>query len=416
MAEEAVEKPVVAQIPVGIARVANLLNGMTGADVIMENLGKVAIDEKIITFKEKGEANTTETKTITEETVAGTEKKDEKVEVKAAEKKDEKKEEGKADTETIVEDDLSEEDKKNPLLNKKIKIKSDFKFENIDQIKEASKKVFGIEIKDDKDFSKLFTASTKWRDDAQKLPAIQEELDAHQSLLDNAPAVLITAMKAFFDGDGEWMKVITSAPQFDFTKPVEKQDIKILVNSYFPGEFTQEDWDETTEPKALTIAKQSAKEKFSADKRELDTLSAGQIRDAKLRKEAKAESVDGSLAVLKQSFPELDKTDIKDIQKVMESGDINSLFINKNGTWKPDAAEKIMMALYGKSTIMNLTKTAAGAAAKKAETKANEEILSRGADTPAPNRNTGASENKTNPEVIKKLESLTKGLNKKTTY
>ncbi len=223
-------------------------------------------------------------------------------------------------------------------------------------------------------------------------------------------------MKAFFDGDGNWMKVITNAPQFDFTKPVEKQDIKILVNSYFPNEFSQEDWDEATEPKALTIAKQSAKEKFSADKRELDTLSATQIKDARLRKEAKAESVDGSLTVLKQSFPDLDKTDIKDIQKVMESGDINSLFINKNGTWKSDAAEKIMMALYGKSTIMSLTKAAAGAAAKRAESKANEEILSRGADTPAPNRNSGAETNKPNPEVAKKVDSLTKGLNKKTTY
>jgi RecJ-like exonuclease len=67
------------------------------------------------------------------------------------------------------EDDLSEEEKNNPLLTAiKGKKGPEVKFENIDQVKAHAKKHLGIEIKSENDFGKLFNSATEWRKKAQK--------------------------------------------------------------------------------------------------------------------------------------------------------------------------------------------------------------------------------------------------------
>ena len=410
MAGESTEPNVVAQIPEGIAKVNSFLEGLNGQNDIMQNLGERAIKEKVITFSEKKPADNTEAAPIVEAAKPN--------ETAAAEKNDDNKPGAETDkpvTETekpVIEFELSEEDQKNPFLKNKKTAKSDFKFENIDQVKEAAKKTLGIEIKNESDFGKVFSSALKWREDAQKLTETQERLVAVEELLENAPESVINALKAYYSGDENWASPILNMPKFDFSKPVEKQDIKTLVNNYFPNQFTQDDWDAEDKPKALQIAETAAKEKFIADKRELESQSATQIKDANTRKDARIESISSSLTVLTQSFPDLDKTDIKDIQKVMESGDVNSLFFNKNGSFKPDAAKKIMMALYGESAIKNLTKMAE----KRAESKANEDILTRAADNAKPARNSGDQNGKVNAETIKKVSEFTSGINRKTTY
>jgi hypothetical protein len=118
------------------------------------------------------------------------------------------------------------------------------------------------------------------------------------------------------------------------------------------------------------------------------------------------------LTTLKSSFPDLDAKGIKEISKVLESGDINSLFFDKNGAYKTDAAERVLLALYGKETIKSMMKVSA----KRAESATNEDILSRGANKPRAQKGGGSQKGVVDEKTKKAIDVLVGGLNKNKTY
>lgn len=309
-------------------------------------------------------------------------------------------------------DELSDEEKNNPLLNSiKGKKGPEVKFENIDQVKAFAKKSLGIEIKSDQDFNKLFNSATEWRKKAQKTDELQETVGKFESLFDEMPKHLLDGVKAFFSGQPDWESHITSKPKFDFSKPIDQQNVKSLVQHYYPNKFKDEDWSAEERPDALEIAIQASKDRFSFEKREVDESSAKAVRESSERKDRMKSSTESSLSHLKDSFPDMDSTNLKKISSVLESGDVNSMFFDKNGV-KKDAAEKLLFALFGKQTVKNLMKVSE----KRSESKTNEDILSRGADKPKPTKNNGTQQTSVNESVTKNLESMLGGLNKKRTY
>lgn len=304
------------------------------------------------------------------------------------------------------------EDENNPILkslggNKKNKLAA---FENFDQIKAVVKKDFGIEIKNETDFGKLLNSSKTWREAAVKVPELEEKITQFNEIFENMPAPLLNSMQDYFNAKPDWDRHIVERPRFDFTKPVEKQKVEDLVMHYFPGEFKEEDFTADEKPAALKIAEKAAKDRFNSDKLELENASATQMRLSQARIDARKTSINGSLTTLKQSFPDIDKAEEKRLTKILESGDINSLFFNKDGSYKPTAAKMLFLAEYGEGAIENLMKISA----KRAESKANEEILDRGADKPKPDKGGAADQDAV--KVKKVIEGMTNGLNRKTTY
>lgn len=416
-------KDFIAEIPEGIAKVVGFLDGLNAGEEIKKNLAESALETGVIKFKEKATgteaaAATTEENAGTENTTASTET--EENESASTENSDDSKKEGATGTSTAateenVTDDFTESETKNPLLKKQTaNAGKGINIENMEQFKAAAKKTLGIEIKSEKDLAKVINSTIKWREDSQKLGEVQETLSNFEKMLDETPAQLIDALKAYHSGAENWQESITKMPSFDFKVPVDKQDEKKLVANYFPGEFSDEDWTAEERPKALTIAIKSSREKFSTDKRELESLSAAQIKDANDRKEAKVGSISGSLDSLKNSFPDLDKTDVNGIKKIMEGGDIASLFFNKNGTYKPQAAKMIMLALYGEEALNRVTK----AVVKRTETKVTEDLLIRGPENKNPANRSGAGGQKpaVDQNTAKKVGEFTKGINRKLTY
>lgn len=310
------------------------------------------------------------------------------------------------------EDDLSEEEKNNPLLTAiKGKKGPEVKFENIDQVKAHAKKHLGIEIKSENDFGKLFNSATEWRKKAQKADELEETVGKFEAIFDGMPKHLLESVKAFYAGQPDWETHVTSKPKFDFSKPIDQQNIKTLVQHYYPNKFNDEDWTAEERPQALDIAIQAAKDRFTFEKREVDETSAKIVRESSERKERMKTSTESSLNHLKDSFPDMDSTSLKKISSILESGDVNSMFFDKNGV-KKDAAKKLILALHGEETIKNMMKLSA----KRSESSTNEEILSRGADKPKPQKGNGSQQNGVNEKVSKQVESLLEGLNKKRTY
>lgn len=309
---------------------------------------------------------------------------------------------------------LEEEEDVNPLL-KAIKGKknkeTEIDFKSFDEIKAHAKKVLGIEVKNEKDFNKVFSSAQEWRKSAQKAEELETTVNQFQSLFEKMPKSLLDSIKSYFNNDENWDSPIVSRPKFDFTKGIDHQDIKSLVNHYFPGKFTDEHWNTDMKPEALEIAMQASKDRFNYDKKDLEKESAEIVRKSAEDKERRTSSIDSSLKSLKQSFPNMDNIGLKKISNILDSGDVTSIFFDKNGSYKPDAAKKIMMAMYGEGTIKNLMK----ASAKKAESEANEDILSRGADKPKPQKG-GAQNVDISEKTTKLIDEITGGLNRRNTY
>lgn len=255
--------------------------------------------------------------------------------------------------------------------------------ENPEQILEIIKKDFGQDYKGIEELPKFFESTKKWRNDSQALEKTKSEYDNILAVLDATPVDLLEAIKLHHDGQ-DYMSAFKDKPAFNFDVPVEKQSIEQLVNHYYPGKFTPEDFKEEVPPPALEIAMSASKDKYNHTKTTRDNERAAYERNASVKLESIKNSVVGSVNYLKQSFPDADQDVANGISSTLEGGiqKVAELFFNGDGTVKPEAAERLMMVLHGKSEISRMVKIASN----QAESRLNEELVSRSADGPKPSR------------------------------
>jgi hypothetical protein len=306
-------------------------------------------------------------------------------------------------TEAEKKDDAKTESKKSAFgFDKKKKEAEQIVIENPEQILGVIKTKFGQEFKNISELPKFFENVNKWRNDAQKAEEHKQLASQYEEIVNNLPPEIHQSIKAFYDGE-DYSKPFTNKPKFDYSKPAEKQDVKELVNHYFPGKFTEEDFKDETKSAALEIAEESAITKFNLEKKEIDDQRAKATDKANKQIESLKASVIGSVNHLKQSFPDASEKDVLDIQKTLEGGakKLLSFFFNEDGTYTQDAAEKLMWAINGKQEVEILL----GAATSQAESKVKEEIVSRSSDKAKPVKPSQSLET-LSPEAQKKINEL----------
>lgn len=254
---------------------------------------------------------------------------------------------------------------------------------------EAVKSTFGQEVKEMKDMTKVLESAKKWRADSQKLEETSREATGLREILENLPEHMVESIQKYYKGE-DYMAPFKSLPKFDYKETAEKQDIKELVNHYFPGEFTEEDFAEETPHKSLQIAITASKDKYTVEKSSLETKRADEMLKADNRLAAIKTSVTSSVNHLKQTFPDTLEENVKDIQSILEGGQqaVLGLIFNQDGTVKPEAAEGLMFLKHGKSEIEYMMQ----AAGHIAETKVAEDLLSRTADGPKPKTGKGVEQ------------------------
>ncbi len=294
------------------------------------------------------------------------EKKDEKAKPENKKKKEESEEEG--------------EEKINPILGKFKKNKSvDPVIENFEQVKESIKKDFGFEVKEIGAMPKFLNTAKQWKSEASKLPEVQKKLSDLEDFLVDLPESLSAGIEAYANGK-DYEKVLQeNISKFNLDTPFEKQDIDALIKHYLPDEEVEKLDENEKETKEYKIAKQFVKNKFLEDKNARDQQRAKILKEGKETNQRRQTSVVSSVTNLKKEFPDIQADAEKHIKGLLDSGDITGYFINKDGTYKADAAKRLMFAIYGEQTIGDLMESAA----RKAETEANEDILTRGADKPS---------------------------------
>lgn len=274
--------------------------------------------------------------------------------------------------------------------------------ENENHILEVIKKDFGQEYKGISEMPKFFETAKQWRNDSQAYKKTKAEYDNIVTVLENTPQELLEAIQKYHKGE-DYMKVFENKPAFNFDLPAEKQDIKSLVKHYYPNEFAEEDFEEGNETPALKIAKQASVDKYNYTKLTRDNERATREKNASVQLENMKNSVSSSVDYLKKSFPDADNEVVDDIHKTLEGGiqKVAELLYNSDGTAKPEAAEMLLMLKHGKSEISRMMQISAN----QAESRVNEEIVSRGADTKKPVK-TGQMADKISEGALEQLKTL----------
>lgn len=273
--------------------------------------------------------------------------------------------------------------------------------ENENQLIEAVNKNFGMDLKSLSEVSKFIESSQKWRKESQKATEVENKYKELETALVNAPKELFAAFSAYAKGE-DWKSAIGATQNsIDFSKPASAYKPEDLVKHYFKDKFTEEDFSASPEDQsdAFKIAMDAAITKFEAQKQSYDNQVLSKKQMAEQAIAAYKSSVESSLKLVKSDFPDMDDNIFNDVQSVMNGGQqaILSLFLNQDGTVKPEAARAILLAKYNDDVLGTIATTAAHVA----ESTLNEEILTRGADAPKPVRTAGAPQEV--PEEVKKL-------------
>lgn len=286
----------------------------------------------------------------------------------------------------------------------------DTKFEKVEDVEAHVKKKFGVDSMD-----KAFESADKWRQDSQKLVEVQKRTSQLEDIFNRMPEELYAGIEAWGKGQ-DWRPVVTSRPAFDYTLPAEKQDKKSLVETYFPGEFTEDNWNEYKDKdgdpaikKAIGLAERQAQQAYVNDQTKFSNQRATLEKQAQERQALVTSSVKGSVDQLKTAFPDLSESLVTEIEKDLSSGAYRSLFVDQNGAITPEGATRLALARFGKEAIDAISKSRAN----QAVSKEREEILSR---TPEKldQKGSGASETAVRPEVQKIIDGLS--FEKKRTY
>lgn len=252
--------------------------------------------------------------------------------------------------------------------------------------------------------SKFIPSAEKWRADSQELKPALDKIEMFENIFAEMPEPLYNAINIWTKG-GDYTEATIDAPRINFSKPFENQKEKV-TRHYFGNKLAPtadfENPDET-----LKTFIDLASEKYNLDKTQVDLRRASIQSRADAQAEAFKKSALSSVDNLTQTFPDFNPTQIGKIRQLLVSDNITSLFYNKDGTLKPDAAEKLAFVLYGKEEITRKVKQGKTEARNE---KVMESIEKNGRATPT---NTGANGTIVLP---KNLEALYDGLKQKPVY
>lgn len=349
-----------------------------------------------------------------------TDKKSDKVEGKKSTKNTDPDEDEEEEEEEEQEEETEEEEEDAPELKNKFGIKLPGKkddkksakldIKTFDELPAVLKLKYGQDIKSAKALPKFLETVDKWRSDSQNLEKAVKEKDNAMSILENLPTELMDAVKMHYNGQ-DFRNAFDSGHKIDFSKPADKHKPKTLVNAFFPGEFTDEDFDADEPSRELKIAIKASEKEYNVEKNTREQRAKDHVQQAERKSKAYKESVRSSVMALKSAFPNMGEDVQADVEATLSSGAVMSEFFNPDGTYKPQAAKRFMLAKHGEDLIEDLMKIAE----LRGESNANEEMVRRAPSKPKAKKGGGKNTDE-GKEVDDRLEQLlpTKLFNKRT--
>lgn len=209
----------------------------------------------------------------------------------------------------------------------------------------------------------------------------------YEKVFTNMPLELHEAVKSYYNKESDWDRHIKERISLDFQNNFENIESKDVVSKYFPGKISDSDWEEYNDPsgdesvkKAVNAYIDASKSKFENDKVSYNSRIEEAKNSDKNYRESFQNSFDSSRGGLSEAFKDNmpDKVYLETIDEEIKSGVLNTVFYNNDGTLKPDAHQRYIMARDGFDYVQKQRE----ALQRKIATAERENILARTTDTP----------------------------------
>lgn len=248
-------------------------------------------------------------------------------------------------TEEVKEED-EEKNASDSNFYKKVDKDNKVEFGNLDEALEHIKDKYSID-----DLGTFFNSADKWRKGAQDIDETQEKFDDIQNAFSELPEPLFNAFQAWANGK-DWTGEVQNAGLLDYKSDFEDYETYDIVNHYFPDEYEEDDFTENSDDATVKRAAKLAKKQYEAEQESFEDQRAEYMRKGEDLQKVLKSSTSSSVDKLRESFPDFSKDALKKVKDTMISGDLTSLFFNKDGSYTDDAAEKIALLLYGRDEII----------------------------------------------------------------
>lgn len=251
-------------------------------------------------------------------------------------------------------------------------------FEIPKELKGLLKSKYGLE-----DAEKFFGSVDTWRNQAQEKVELEKNYNALMEDLGSMPKEIKDVVQAWANGD-DFTSFFQENKRLNYSEAFDKQDPDRLVQHYLKEEYEelQDDLDAGTitseeYEKQLRLLSRTTKRFFNDEKvaieKERERMEAKEKEHFQTLKQSASLSVES----LTKKYPNFSKNELGKIRSVLVEGKIDSLFLNEDGTYNEEAAERLAYALYGNKIVESAT----GKAKRQGESEANMRIVDSSAKT-----------------------------------
>jgi hypothetical protein len=263
----------------------------------------------------------------------------------------------------------------------KTKVENDQPVIENKEVVESFLKTIGLDIKPEEFTEKV----NHWKQTEETLVQKSKELENVTNLFSLLPPELYEAVNLVAKGQ-DWRGALQGQSKIDYAKDVNSFSDEDLVEAFFPGEISNEDWeeykDEDGDPrikKSIDLIVRQSKEKFSFVKNEKESLSQKAINDQRVQIESYNSSLKNSVSKLPTLIEGISDSYVRSVEKELSSNtSIRDLFFDEKGMMKENAAMAYVMAKDGFSLLEKYKSVIE----KRVETEKNLDLLSRGARSP----------------------------------
>ena len=313
---------------------------------------------------------------------------------------------GNKEEEAFIESDIF--GGKQPILQKE-EPKEEVVLDNLDKLNSHLKNNFGIE-----DMSALGQQINTWKEQEKVLGETNSKLANAEKLFESMPPDLYQLIELHVNG-ADWKQGLTN-PSLNFERKIEDYKEKELIDVFFPGEVSEDDWmefnDEDGDSKTkrmINVLVSQSKSKFEDTKNQRKELASNAVKVAKESQERYLKSAESSSKKLSSQIEGIDGNYIKTIENQLKTpNSVIDLFYEKDGTLKEDAALAYAMAKDGYGLLNQYKKVIQN----KTETKVNQDLLLRGSSTPTGSKGSQSANKEVRPEVQAEVDRIM-GLGKK---
>lgn len=254
---------------------------------------------------------------------------------------------------------------------------------------------------------------------AGMLEELTSKVASNDDLFKQMPADMYNAVVAWANKDGDWKDKINN-DSIDYLGDVSSHSTKDMVDVFHPGAFNEDDWEEYNDEdgdvnikKAIDIAYRDSTSKFEGKKNEIVNYQSGVSEQQAERRQVFDSSVGSTIGNLSTQMSGLSESYVKSIESKIRNNEIMSLFYDENGSLKPDAAHRLILAQDGNNLIEKYSKLYK----TQANNEATQDILDRSSDTPDRTQGGSSTARTENKSTLQQgIDNLNERFNKKHTF